>query len=62
MKGKHDMIKHDRSDQAEKTSKLRSLSSKKDTKESSKKKKKTPPQKKAAAQAESEDAKAHAEK
>ena len=37
-KGKQDMIKHERRDQAGKTSKLRSLSSKKDTKRSSKKK------------------------
>ena len=32
LKGKYDMINHERSDQAEKTSKLRSLSSNKDTK------------------------------
>ena len=35
--GKHDMIKHERCDQTGKTSKLRSLRSKKDTKRSSKK-------------------------
>ena len=58
-KGKHDMIKHERCDQTEKTSKLRSLSSKKDTRRSSKQKAAT---KKAAAQAESEDATAQAEK
>ena len=38
------MMKHERRDQAGKTSKLRSLSSKKDTKRSSKKK--SPPQRK----------------
>ena len=53
------MMKHERSDQAEKTSKLRSLSSKKDSKRSSTKK--NAATKKAAAQAESEDAKAQAE-
>ena len=40
-KRKNEKIKHEGRDQAEKTSKLRSLSSKKDTKRSSKKK--TPP-------------------
>ena len=47
-KGKHDMIKHERSDQTEKILKLKSLSSKKDTKKSSKKKKNKPPPKKKA--------------
>ena len=47
IKGKHDIIKHEGRDQTGKTLKLRSLSSKKDTKRSSKKsKEKPPPQKK----------------
>ena len=57
IKGKHEIMKHEKRDQTEKTSKLRSLSLKKDTKRSSIFF--TPPQK-TAPQAESEDAKAQA--
>ena len=46
IKGKHDMIKHERSDQTGKTSKLRSLSSKKKSRDHRKHNNKPPPQKK----------------